>query len=152
MQVTLYKVSFAGIWDNKISNTVRNMLKDNGFILKSDETNIGYEWHGRGYPEGHDYDSWYKDSQYDKFTYQNFPCWVPANNESVATLLLIPEQYALLMFEVSTGTEPIKFESVSKTVIDVNHPLETIIKEIGEVLCNGFGNAMIKQLTKKENK
>lgn len=45
MKVTLYKVSFAGIWDNKISNNVRNILKDNGFILKSDETSIGYEWH-----------------------------------------------------------------------------------------------------------
>lgn len=153
MKVILYKVTFAGIWDNKISNTIRNILKDNGFILKSDETNIGYEWHSYGYPDGYDYDSWYKNDGYKQFTYEDFPCWVPANNDSVATLLLIPEQYALLMFEVSTGTEPIKFESVSKSIIDVDHPMESLMKELSQVLTNGFSNAIVKQLIKqKENK
>lgn len=154
MKLTLYKVTFAGIWDNKISNNVRNILKDNGFILKSDETNIGYAWHSYGYPDGHDYDSWYNNDGYKQFTYEDFPCWVPANNDSVSTLLLVPEQYALLMFEVSTGTEPIKFESVSKSIMQIDHPLESIMKEVGEVLSQGFGNVVMKQLMKqqKDNK
>lgn len=38
MNVTIYKVSMKGIWDNKINDSFRNLLKLNGFVLKSDET------------------------------------------------------------------------------------------------------------------
>ena len=38
-----------------LNDSFRNLLKLNGFILKSDDDNFGYEWNDYGgYPEGHD--------------------------------------------------------------------------------------------------
>lgn len=82
MNVTLYKVYLRGIWDNKINDSFRNLLKLNGFVLKSDEDNFSYEWNDYGgYPDGHDYHSWYKDEQYQKFTYAEYPVWIPENKK-----------------------------------------------------------------------
>lgn len=150
MNVTIYKVSLKGMWDNKINDSFRNLLKLNGFVLKSDEGNFSYEWHDYGgYPEGHDYNSWYKDSQYQQFTFADFPVWVPENKKE-SQLLLLPEDFANLMFMMELQEDKIKFESISKSTINVQHPMEVMMKEFSELLTNGISNAIIKQMMKQE--
>ena len=149
MKVTLYKVKMSGIWDNKINDSFRNLLKINGFVIKSDYSNIGYEWHDYGYPQGHDYESWYKNDAYKQFTYSDFPAWVPENDKE-GQLLLLPEDFANLMFMMELQEDKIKFQSVSKSTIDVQHPMEVIMKEISEVLTNGFSNSILKFMMKQK--
>lgn len=150
MNVTIYKVSLKGMWDNKINDSFRNLLKLNGFVLKSDEGNFSYEWHDYGgYPEGHDYNSWDKDSQYQQFTFADFPVWVPENKKE-SQLLLLPEDFANLMFMMELQEDKIKFESISKSTINVQHPMEVMMKEFSELLTNGISNAIIKQMMKQE--
>lgn len=150
MNITLYKVSLKGVWDNKINDSFRNLLKLNGFVLKSDEDKFGYEWHNYcGYPEGEDYDSWYKEDKYKQFTYADYPVWVPENNKE-SQLLLLPEDFANLMFMMELQEDKIKFESISKSTINVQHPMEVMMKEFSELLTNGISNAIFKQMMKQE--
>ena len=149
MNVTLYKVSLKGIWDNKIDDTMRNLLKLNGFILKDDDETFGYGTHEYGYPEGRDYNSWYKNDEYKQFKYQDFPVWVPENRKE-SSLTLLPEQFAQLMFQNELYEEKIKFDSVSRSTIDIQHPLETMMKELSQVLTNGLSNAIIRQMIKQD--
>lgn len=149
MQVTLYKVCLKGIWDSKINDSFRNILKSNGFILKNDNDNFNYEWSDfGGYPEGHDYNSWYANNGYKTYTYADYPVWVPSNNKETQ-LLLTPEDFATIMFVNETLEDKIKFESVSKSLIEIEHPMESMIKELSKVFTNGFSNAITKQLMKQ---
>lgn len=151
MNVTIYKVSLKGIWDNKINDSFRNLLKLNGFVIKSDDDdNFSYEWQDYGgYPEGKDYDSWYKEDQYKQFTYADYPVWVPENKKE-SQLLLLPEDFANLMFMMELQEYKIKFESLSKSTIVIDHPIETLVKQFSEVLSNGMNNAIIKQMMKQK--
>ncbi len=149
MNVTIYKVEFSGCWDCHINEYVRNILKQNGFVLKKDESNIEYEHSYGSYPEGHDYSSWYRDRQYENFTYEQYPHWVPLAENS-KLLILNSEQFAELMFANTLLEEnKIKFDKIGKTILNVDHPLESIMKEIGEVLSAGFGEAVIKNIMKQ---
>lgn len=150
MNVTIYKVSLKGIWDNKINDSFRNLLKLNGFVLKADDDNFGYEWldYG-GYPDGYTYDSWYKDSQYQQFTFADYPVWIPENKKE-SQLLLLPDDFANLMFMIELQEEKIKFESISKSTIVVDHPVEKMMKECFEVLANGLSNTILKRLMDKD--
>lgn len=146
MNVVIYKVSLKGIWDNKINDSFRNLLKLNSFVLKADDDNFGYEWQDYGgYPTGHTYDSWYKENQYHQFTYADYPAWVPENKKE-SQLLLLPEDFANLMFMLELQEDKIKFESISKSTIVVDHPIEKMIKECFEVLTNGLSNVILKQM------
>ena len=150
MNVTIYKVSLKGVWDNKINDSFRNLLKLNGFILKADNDNLGYEWSDYGgYPEGHDYNSWYKDNQYQQFTYADFPVWIPENKKE-SQLLLLPEDFANLMFMIELQEEKIKFESISKSTITIDHPMEVLMKELSQMLTNGMSNVILKQLMNQD--
>ena len=150
MNVVIYKVSLKGIWDNKINDTMRNMLKLNGFVLKDDDETFGHNWHDYcGYPEGHDYESWYKNDGYKQFTFSDFPVWVPENSKESA-LTLLPEQFAQLMFQNELYDERIKFENISRSTISVEHPMEKMMKDFSEVLTNGLSNAIIKQMMKQD--
>lgn len=146
MNVTIYKVSLKGIWDNRINDSFRNLLKLNSFVLKADDDNFGYDWQDYGgYPEGHDYNSWYKDNQYQQFTYADYPAWIPENKKG-SHLLLLPEDFANLMFMIELQEEKIKFESISKSTIVVDHPVETLVKQFSEVLTNGLNTSILKQM------
>ena len=150
MNVTVYKVSLKGVWDNKINDSFRNLLKLNGFVMKSDEDNFGYEWNDYGgYPEGHDFSSWYKDDQYKQFTYADYPAWIPENKKG-SQLLLLPEDFASLMFMLELQEDKIKFDSISKSTIIVDHPIEKMMKEFSEVLTNGINNGILKQLMNQD--
>lgn len=150
MNVTVYKVKLKGIWNNKINDSFRNLLKNNGFVLKDDNDNFGYDWQDYGgYPEGHDYNSWYKDDTYKQATYDEYPVWIP-NNKTEGQLLLLPEDFANLMFMVGLQEEKVKFESISKSTIVVDHPVEKMIKEFSELLTNGMSNVIVKQVMKKD--
>lgn len=150
MNLVIYKVSLKGIWDNKINDSFRNLLKLNGFILKSDEDNFGYEWNAYGgYPEGHDFSSWYKDDQYKQFTYADYPVWIPENKKG-SQLLLLPEDFANLMFMMEFQEEKIKFESISKSTIIVDHPIEKMMKDLSQMLTTGFSDATLKQLMNQD--
>ena len=150
MNVVIYKVQLKGVWDNKINDSFRNLLKLNGFVLKSDEDNFSYDWQDYGgYPEGHDFSSWYKDDQYQQFTYADYPVWIPENKKD-SQLLLLPEDFANLMFMIELQEDKIKFESVSKSTIIVDHPIEKMMKGCFEVLTNGLSNAILKQMMKQE--
>lgn len=150
MNVTIYKVSLKGIWDNKINDSFRNLLKLNSFVLKADEDNFGYAWQDYGgYPEGHDYTSWYKDSQYQQFTYAEYPVWIPENKKE-SQLLLLPEDFANLMFMIELQEEKIKFESISKSTITIDHPMEVLMKELSQMLTNGMSNVILKQLMNQD--
>jgi hypothetical protein len=46
--------------------------------------------------------------------------------------------------------EKIKFESISKSTIVVDHPVEKMMKECFEVLTNGLSNTIIKQLMNQD--
>lgn len=149
MNVTIYKVQFEGCWDCHINDSVRNILKQNGFILKNDESCIDYHHSYSSYPEGHDYSSWYQNEQYKNFTYEQYPHWIPENKES-GMLILNSEQFAEFMFANTLLIDnTIKFDKVGKTTLNVDHPLESIMKEIGEVLSSGFGEAVIKNIMKQ---
>ena len=54
------------------------------------------------------------------------------------------------MFMMEFQEEKIKFESISKSTIIVDHPIEKMMKECFEVLTNGLGNVIIKQLMTKD--
>lgn len=150
MNVTVYKVSLKGIWDNKINDSFRNLLKLNGFILKSDDDNFSYDWQDYGgYPEGHDYNSWYKENQYKQFTYADYPVWIPENKKE-SQLLLLPEDFANLMFMMELQEEKIKFESISKSTIIVDHPIEKMMKDLSQMLTTGFSDAILKQLMNQD--
>lgn len=150
MNITLYKVSLKGIWDNKINDSFRNLLKLNGFILKSDDDNFSYEWNDYGgYPDGHDYQSWYKDNQYQQFTYANYPVWIPENKKG-SQMLLLPEDFANLMFMLELQEDKIKLESISKSTIVVEHPMEALMKEFSQMLTTGFSNTILKKLVNQD--
>ena len=150
MNVVIYKVSLKGIWNNKINDSFRNLLKNNGFVLKDDNDNFGYDWQDYGgYPEGHDYNSWYKDDTYKQATYDEYPVWIP-KNKTEGQLLLLPEDFANLMFMVGLQEEKVKFESISKSTIVGDHPVEKMIKEFSELLTNGMSNVIVKQVMKKD--
>lgn len=150
MNLVIYKVSLKGVWDSKINDSFRNLLKLNGFVLKSDDDNFGYEWNDYGgYPEGHDFSIWYKDDQYQQFTYSDYPAWIPENKKE-SQLLLLPEDFANLMFMLELQEEKIKFESISKSTIVVDHPVEKMMKECFEVLTNGFSNSILKYMMKQK--
>ena len=149
MNVTIYKVQFEGCWDCHINDSVRNILKQNGFILKNDECSIEYRHSYGSYPEGHDYSSWYQNDQYKNFTYEQYPRQIPENKDS-GLLILNSEQFAELMFANTLLNEnKMNFDKVGKTTMNVDHPLESIMKEIGEVLSTGFGEAVIKNIMKQ---
>lgn len=150
MNVTIYKVSLKGIWDNKINDSFRNLLKLNGFVLKADDDNFSYEWHNYGgYPEGKDYDGWYKEDKYQQFTYADYPVWIPENKKE-SQLLLLPDDFANLMFMIELQEDKIKFESISKSTINVQHPMEVIMKDLSQMLTNGFSNAILKQMMNQD--
>jgi hypothetical protein len=149
MNVTIFKVEFGGCWDCHINESVRNILKQNGFVLKKDESNIEYEHSYGSYPEGHDYSSWHKDRQSESFTYEQYPYWVPLAKNS-KLLILNSEQFAELMFANTLLEEnKIKFDKVGKTTMNIDHPFEGIMKEIGGVLSTCFGEAVIKNIMKQ---
>lgn len=148
MKITLYKVQFGGCWDSNINDNVRNILKFNGFVLNNQDEEINHNHSYNGYPSGFDYSTWYKDNQYKNFTYQQHPRWVP-EGDSEGLLILNSEQYAELMFANEQLEDKFKFDRVSKSIIEVDHPLESIMKELGTVLSSGFGDVVMKQLMKK---
>lgn len=150
MNVTIYKVSMKGVWDNKINDSFRNLLKLNGFVLKSDDDNFGYDWQDYGgYPDGHDYHSWYKDDQYQQFTYSDYPVWIPENKKETQ-LLLLPDDFANLMFMLELQEDKIKFESISKSMIIVDHPMEKMMRDLSQMLTTGLNDAILKQLMNKD--
>lgn len=146
MKVTLYKVSFAGCWDSNINDNIRNILKTNGFVLNDSEETIQYAY-GNGYPEGHDYNSWYKDNQYKEYTYQQYPFWMP-EGKSEGLLVLNSEAYSELMFYNQTLEEKFEFSKVSKSTIVVDHPMESLFKDLSEMLTKGFGQSIVKSIIK----
>jgi hypothetical protein len=149
MNVTIYKVEFQGCWDCHINDSIRKIFKQNGFTLRCDNSNIQYPHCYGSCPNGHDYSSFYKDNQYKDFTYEQYPYWVPENKDS-CLLILNNEQFAELMFtNTLLNDNKINFDKIGKTTMTVDHPLESIMKEIGEVLSNGFGEAVIKSIMKQ---
>lgn len=54
------------------------------------------------------------------------------------------------MFMMELQEDKIKFESISKSTIVVDHPIEKMMKECFEVLTNGLSNVILKQMMNKD--
>ena len=54
------------------------------------------------------------------------------------------------MFMLELQEEKIKFDSISKSTIIVDHQIEKMMKEFSVVLTNGLSHAILKQLMNQD--
>lgn len=153
MKVAIYKVEIDEVFDCNISPKFRNILTDNGWTLNKSEDSIGYT---NTYPKGKDYSTWYAQDQCKSATYAEYPMWFigdKGKENSQGTLLLSVEQFSDFMFEKEFSSEEnIKIISVSKCTMDVQHPVEKLMNEIGEIFTKGMTSGMINYMIKQDKK
>ena len=64
--------------------------------------------------------------------------------------MLLPDDFANLMFMIELQEDKIKFDSISKSTIIVDHPIEKMMKDLSQMLTTGLNDAILKQLMNKD--
>ena len=64
--------------------------------------------------------------------------------------MLLPEDFASLMFMLELHEDKIKFDSISKRTIIVDHPIEKMMKDLSQMLTTGLNDSILKQMMNKD--
>lgn len=145
MKVKLYKIKFNMVYDNKMTDRIRSIFKNNGFSLYNEGEDILDHWTAQ--PDGYNYTEW--NNVYAGFTHADYPIW---QQEKEECMLLTAEEFADIVFWARV--KDVDYNQVGITYIEVEHPVEIMMNELSESLTKGFSNYMInllKQQTTKEN-